>query len=98
MEAVKQDGCLGLASISMETQRVHWLKNLDFPETNHPALLYILVINSTLFTLQDVTLQHYMNYTAESLLPVMAHIAKNVVKVNDGLTKHMVSLLSLNQS
>ncbi|XP_027881706.1 G2/mitotic-specific cyclin-B1 [Xiphophorus couchianus] len=37
----------------------------------------------------DVTLQHYMNYTAESLLPVMAHIAKNVVKVNDGLTKHM---------
>ncbi|XP_068190956.1 G2/mitotic-specific cyclin-B1 [Antennarius striatus] len=37
----------------------------------------------------DVTLQHYMNYTAESLIPVMAHIAKNVVKVNDGLTKHM---------
>ncbi|KAM9323390.1 G2/mitotic-specific cyclin-B1 [Pholidichthys leucotaenia] len=37
----------------------------------------------------DLTLQHYMNYTAESLIPVMAHIAKNVVKVNDGLTKHM---------
>uniref|UniRef100_A0A3B3UD91 Cyclin B1 n=1 Tax=Poecilia latipinna TaxID=48699 RepID=A0A3B3UD91_9TELE len=37
----------------------------------------------------DVTLQHYMNYTADSLLPVMAHIAKNVVKVTDGLTKHM---------
>ncbi|XP_074474073.1 G2/mitotic-specific cyclin-B1 [Sebastes fasciatus] len=37
----------------------------------------------------DATLQHYMDYTAESLLPVMAHIAKNVVKVNDGLTKHM---------
>ncbi|XP_020491719.1 G2/mitotic-specific cyclin-B1 [Labrus bergylta] len=37
----------------------------------------------------DVTLQHYMDYTAESLIPVMAHIAKNVVKVNDGLTKHM---------
>lgn len=37
----------------------------------------------------DVTLQHYMEYTAESLIPVMAHIAKNVVKVNDGLTKHM---------
>lgn len=32
-----------------------------------------------------------MDYTAESLIPVMAHIAKNVVKVNDGLTKHMVS-------
>ncbi|KAM4527098.1 G2/mitotic-specific cyclin-B1 [Odontesthes bonariensis] len=37
----------------------------------------------------DVTLQHYMDYTAESLIPVMAHIAKNVVKVTDGLTKHM---------
>ncbi|RVE65519.1 hypothetical protein OJAV_G00117240 [Oryzias javanicus] len=37
----------------------------------------------------DVTLQHYMDYTADTLTPVMAHIAKNVVKVNDGLTKHM---------
>ncbi|KAG7499765.1 G2/mitotic-specific cyclin-B1 [Solea senegalensis] len=37
----------------------------------------------------DVTLQHYMDYTAESLIPVMAHIAKNVVKVNEGLTKHI---------
>uniref|UniRef100_A0A3P8TTU0 Cyclin B1 n=1 Tax=Amphiprion percula TaxID=161767 RepID=A0A3P8TTU0_AMPPE len=37
----------------------------------------------------DATLQHYMDYTAESLIPVMAHIAKNVVRVNDCLTKHM---------
>lgn len=36
-----------------------------------------------------------MDYTAESLIPVMAHIAKNVVKVNDGLTKHMVSVVKL---
>ena len=40
---------------------------------------------------QDVTLQHYMDYTAESLIPVMAHIAKNVVKLTDGLTKHLLS-------
>lgn len=32
-----------------------------------------------------------MEYTAESLIPVMAHIAKNVVKVNEGQTKHVVS-------
>lgn len=51
----------------------------------------ILCVASTLMLPQDVTLQHYMDYTAESLIPVMAHIAKNVVKVNDGLTKHMVS-------
>lgn len=37
----------------------------------------------------DATLQHYMEYTPESLIPVMVHIAKNVVRVNDGLTKHM---------
>ncbi|XP_061603629.1 G2/mitotic-specific cyclin-B1 [Phyllopteryx taeniolatus] len=37
----------------------------------------------------DATLQHYMEYTPDSLLPVMAHIAKNVVKVNEGQTKHM---------
>ncbi|XP_071774861.2 G2/mitotic-specific cyclin-B1 [Centroberyx gerrardi] len=37
----------------------------------------------------NATLQHYMDYTAESLVPVMGHIAKNVVKVNEGQTKHM---------
>lgn len=42
---------------------------------------------------QDATLQHYMDYSAENLIPVMAHIAKNVVKVNEGLTKHTVSLI-----
>ncbi|KAL4617587.1 G2/mitotic-specific cyclin-B1-like [Arapaima gigas] len=34
-------------------------------------------------------LQHYMNYTEDGLVPVMQHIAKNVVKVNEGLTKHL---------
>ncbi|CAO2592772.1 G2/mitotic-specific cyclin-B1 [Lemmus lemmus] len=35
------------------------------------------------------TLQHYLSYTEESLLPVMQHLAKNIVTVNRGLTKHM---------
>ncbi|XP_040610241.1 G2/mitotic-specific cyclin-B1-like [Mesocricetus auratus] len=35
------------------------------------------------------TLQHYLSYTEESLLPVMQHLAKNVVMVNHDLTKHM---------
>ncbi|XP_051875582.1 G2/mitotic-specific cyclin-B1 [Pristis pectinata] len=34
-------------------------------------------------------LQHYMAYKEEDLVSVMEHIAKNVVKVNRGLTKHM---------
>ncbi|XP_077399211.1 G2/mitotic-specific cyclin-B1 [Vanacampus margaritifer] len=37
----------------------------------------------------DATLQHYMDYTLDSLVPVMAHIARIVVKVNEGQTKHM---------
>ncbi|ELW47508.1 G2/mitotic-specific cyclin-B1 [Tupaia chinensis] len=34
------------------------------------------------------TLQHYLSYTEESLLPVMQHLAKNIVMVNRGFTKH----------
>ncbi|NXL06231.1 CCNB1 protein, partial [Mesembrinibis cayennensis] len=35
------------------------------------------------------TLQHYMSYTESDLLPVMQHIAKNVILVNEGITKQM---------
>ncbi|KAB0401256.1 hypothetical protein E2I00_013474 [Balaenoptera physalus] len=35
------------------------------------------------------TLQHYLSYTEESLLLVMQHLAKNIIMVNRGLTKHM---------
>ncbi|KAG9488168.1 hypothetical protein GDO78_007784 [Eleutherodactylus coqui] len=34
-------------------------------------------------------LQHYMSYTESSLVLVMQHLAKNVMKVNRGLTKFM---------
>ncbi|XP_061732907.1 G2/mitotic-specific cyclin-B1 [Nerophis ophidion] len=37
----------------------------------------------------DVTLQHHMDYSSDTLMPVMAHIAKNIVKVNEGKTKHL---------
>ncbi|KAM4875480.1 G2/mitotic-specific cyclin-B1 [Thomomys bottae] len=35
------------------------------------------------------TLQHYLSYTEDSLLLVMQHLAKNIVLMNQGLTKHM---------
>ncbi|XP_071321990.1 G2/mitotic-specific cyclin-B1 [Trachinotus anak] len=58
-----------------------------------PSMVASAALALTLKTLDagewDVTLQHYMDYTAESLIPVMAHIAKNVVKVNEGQTKHV---------
>ncbi|XP_018600239.1 G2/mitotic-specific cyclin-B1 [Scleropages formosus] len=34
-------------------------------------------------------LQHYMGYAEDHLVTVMQHIAKNVVKVNEGQTKHL---------
>nr|KAF6488964.1 cyclin B1 [Molossus molossus] len=34
-------------------------------------------------------LQHYLSYTEESLRLVMQHLAKNIVIMNSGLTKHM---------
>ncbi|KAM5125747.1 LOW QUALITY PROTEIN: G2/mitotic-specific cyclin-B1-like [Mantella aurantiaca] len=37
----------------------------------------------------SVTLQHYTMYSEDSLLPIMQHMAKNIVKVNKGLTKQM---------
>ncbi|KAM8793540.1 LOW QUALITY PROTEIN: G2/mitotic-specific cyclin-B1-like [Eudromia elegans] len=36
------------------------------------------------------TLQHYMTYTESDLLPVMQHMAKNIILVNQGLTKHVM--------
>ncbi|XP_044133023.1 G2/mitotic-specific cyclin-B2-like [Bufo gargarizans] len=35
----------------------------------------------------DATVQHFTGYTEDNLLPVMQHIAKNVVKVNNNMTK-----------
>ncbi|XP_009882588.1 PREDICTED: G2/mitotic-specific cyclin-B1 [Charadrius vociferus] len=34
-------------------------------------------------------LQHYMFYSESDLLPVMQHIAKNIIFVNEGITKHV---------
>ncbi|XP_006013721.1 G2/mitotic-specific cyclin-B1-like [Latimeria chalumnae] len=34
-------------------------------------------------------LQHYLCYNEGDLIPIMQHIAKNVVRVNEGMTKHM---------
>ncbi|XP_075688656.1 G2/mitotic-specific cyclin-B1-like isoform X2 [Rhinoderma darwinii] len=35
------------------------------------------------------TLQHYTTYSEPTLLPVMQHMAKNLVKVNKGVAKHL---------
>nr|CAJ83728.1 cyclin B1 [Xenopus tropicalis] len=35
------------------------------------------------------TMHHYMAYSEDDLVPVMQHMAKNIIKVNKGLTKHL---------
>ncbi|KAG7468031.1 hypothetical protein MATL_G00138430 [Megalops atlanticus] len=37
----------------------------------------------------SATQQHYSTYDEDHLKPIMQHIAKNVVRVNEGLTKHV---------
>ncbi|XP_032801542.1 G2/mitotic-specific cyclin-B2 [Petromyzon marinus] len=39
----------------------------------------------------NMDLQYYTTYTEEELMPVVQHLAKNVVKVNEGLTKQMAT-------
>lgn len=62
---------------------------VHFPPSMVASAALALTINILEAGDWDATLSHYMNYTADNLVPVMAHIAKNVQRVNQGLTKHM---------
>ncbi|XP_042202124.1 G2/mitotic-specific cyclin-B2-like, partial [Callorhinchus milii] len=39
----------------------------------------------------NLDLQYYTTYTEEELMPIVQHLAKNVVKVNEGVTKQMAT-------
>ncbi|XP_073695492.1 G2/mitotic-specific cyclin-B1 [Garra rufa] len=62
---------------------------VHFPPSQVASAAYALTLK--VFSCGDwtPTLQHYMGYTEDSLVPVMQHIAKNVVRVNEGLSKHL---------
>ncbi|TRY91871.1 hypothetical protein DNTS_017671 [Danionella cerebrum] len=62
---------------------------VHFPPSQLACAAYALTLR--VFNCGDwtPTLQHYMGYAEDSLIPVMEHIAKNVVKVNEGQTKHL---------
>ncbi|KAL8203784.1 UNVERIFIED_CONTAM: G2/mitotic-specific cyclin-B1 [Gekko kuhli] len=62
---------------------------IHFPPSQIAAAAYCLsskVLDEGEWT---PTLQHYMYYAESDLLAVMQHMAKNVMLVNRGLTKHM---------
>ncbi|XP_056602037.1 G2/mitotic-specific cyclin-B1 [Triplophysa dalaica] len=62
---------------------------VHFPPSQVASAAYALTLK--VFNCGDwtPTLQHYMGYTEDALVPVMRHIAKNVVRVNEGLSKHL---------
>lgn len=62
---------------------------LDFLKKRrlYPAL-------SLCIAFQNLKQQYYTGYTENEVLEVMQHMAKNVVKVNENLTKFIVSIPS----
>uniref|UniRef100_A0A8C3S9U9 G2/mitotic-specific cyclin-B1 n=1 Tax=Chelydra serpentina TaxID=8475 RepID=A0A8C3S9U9_CHESE len=77
-----------LAKYLMELSLVDY-EMVHYPPSQIAAAAFCLalkVLNGGEWTL---TLQHYMSYTESALHPVMQHMAKNVILVNQGLTKHV---------
>ncbi|EMP36536.1 G2/mitotic-specific cyclin-B1 [Chelonia mydas] len=77
-----------LAKYLMELSLVDY-EMVHYPPSQIAAAAFCLalkVLNGGEWTL---TLEHYMSYTESALHPVMQHMAKNVILVNQGLTKHM---------
>ncbi|CAD7676179.1 unnamed protein product [Nyctereutes procyonoides] len=62
---------------------------VHFPPSQIAAGAFCLVLKILDNGEWTPTLQHYLSYTEESLLNVMQHLAKNIVILNHGLTKHM---------
>ncbi|KAM9102135.1 G2/mitotic-specific cyclin-B1 [Sarcophilus harrisii] len=77
-----------LAKYLMELTMVDY-DMVHFPPSQIAASAFCLALKVLDNGEWTPTLQHYMSYTEEALLPVMQHMAKNVILVNRGLTKHM---------
>nr|XP_056704041.1 G2/mitotic-specific cyclin-B1 [Euleptes europaea] len=77
-----------LAKYLMELSLVDY-DMIHFPPSQIAAAAYCLSTKLLDEGEWTPTLQHYMHYTESDLLPVMRYMAKNVILVNKGLTKHM---------
>uniref|UniRef100_A0A8C3IWE5 G2/mitotic-specific cyclin-B1 n=1 Tax=Chrysemys picta bellii TaxID=8478 RepID=A0A8C3IWE5_CHRPI len=83
-----------LAKYLMELSLVDY-EMVHYPPSQIAAAAFCLALKVLDGGEWTPTLQHYMSYTESALHPVMQHMAKNVILVNRGLTKHMVrNLLS----
>ncbi|XP_048360610.1 G2/mitotic-specific cyclin-B1 [Sphaerodactylus townsendi] len=77
-----------LSKYLMELSLVDY-EMIHFPPSQIAAAAYCLSTKLLEEGEWTPTLQHYMCYTENDLLPVMRYMAKNVMLVNKGLTKHM---------
>ncbi|XP_050803021.1 G2/mitotic-specific cyclin-B1 [Gopherus flavomarginatus] len=77
-----------LAKYLMELSLVDY-EMVHYPPSQIAAAAFCLALKVLDGGEWTPTLQHYMSYTESALHPVMQHMAKNVILVNRGLTKHM---------
>ncbi|XP_078531320.1 G2/mitotic-specific cyclin-B1 [Lissotriton helveticus] len=77
-----------LAKYLMELVMVDY-DMVHFPPSQVAAAAFCLAIKVIGGGEWTPTLEHYMCYSEGSLTPVMQHMAKNIMKVNRGLTKHL---------
>uniref|UniRef100_A0A8C0J827 G2/mitotic-specific cyclin-B1 n=1 Tax=Chelonoidis abingdonii TaxID=106734 RepID=A0A8C0J827_CHEAB len=78
-----------LAKYLMELSLVDY-EMVHYPPSQIAAAAFCLALKVLDGGEWTPTLQHYLSYTESALHPVMQHMAKNVILVNRGLTKHMV--------
>ncbi|NXA25704.1 CCNB1 protein, partial [Ibidorhyncha struthersii] len=77
-----------LAKYLMELSIVDY-DMVHFPPSKTAAAAACLALKLLKGSEWTSVLQHYMFYSESDLLPVMQHLAKNIVFVNEGITKHM---------
>ncbi|KAM6301596.1 G2/mitotic-specific cyclin-B1 [Podargus strigoides] len=80
-----------LAKYLMELSSVDY-DMVHFPPSQTAAAASCLALKLLSGCKWTTTLQYYTSYTESDLLPVMQHMAKNIILVNEGITKHMVRI------
>ncbi|XP_028604775.2 G2/mitotic-specific cyclin-B1 isoform X2 [Podarcis muralis] len=73
-------------NVQIRQMEMKILRSLDF-NLGRPLPLHFLRRASKIG--ETTALQHYMQYTETDLIPVMQHMAKNVMLVNRGNAKHL---------
>ncbi|XP_039614571.1 G2/mitotic-specific cyclin-B1-like [Polypterus senegalus] len=63
---------------------------VHYPASQVSAAAFALALKVLDFGEWTSTLQHYTGYTEDHLMSAMKHLANNVLRVNEGMTKHTI--------